>query len=55
MNLIIPEIKQSVNIKIPAMIMSRTSGYYANLNNMNPGKREEFRERKMINIKEFLK
>jgi len=42
------------NIKIPAMSMSRTSGYYANVQNMNPGKREEVSERKMMNIERFL-
>lgn len=43
------------DIKIPAMIMSRTSGYYANVINMNKGKQEEFSERKYINIEEFKK
>jgi len=41
--------------KIPVQVMTRTSGYYANVNNMNPGKKSEVSERKMINIDDFKK
>ena len=37
-------------IKIPAEIYSRVSGYYRPVRNWNPGKKEEFSEREMINI-----
>ena len=39
---------------IPALIYSRVSGYYNPTVNFNKGKREEFSERKMIDISEFI-
>lgn len=34
--------------------MTRTSGYYAVVSNMNPGKKEEVSERKKIKIPEVV-
>lgn len=42
-------------IKIKNLIYSRTCGYFAPVAQMNPGKREEFADRKMINIEAFKK
>lgn len=42
-------------IKIPAQQMTRTSGYYANVFNMNRGKQEEVSERKYINVEKALR
>lgn len=36
--------------KIPCEIYSRVVGYFHPIQNWNRGKREEFRERKMLNI-----
>lgn len=41
-------------MKIPCQVMTRTSGYFANVSNMNPGKKEEVSQRKMMNIDEFI-
>lgn len=47
-------IYDNTNIKIPAMQMTRTSGYYANVLNMNYGKQEEVKERKYLNVEQAL-
>ena len=39
-------------IKIPAEVYSRCSGYFRPVNQWNPGKREEKRERKEARIEE---
>jgi len=41
--------------EIPTLIYSRVSGYYNPTQNFNKGKKEEFSERKMINIEAFKK
>ena len=38
--------KQSVEVKVPAEIYSRISGYFRPLNNCNRAKQEEFKERR---------
>lgn len=40
--------------KIPCEIYSRVIGYYQPIQNWNRGKREEFKERKMLNISKTL-
>jgi anaerobic ribonucleoside-triphosphate reductase len=35
--------------KVPCSIMTRTVGYYANVDQMNKGKQEEVRQRKLYN------
>jgi anaerobic ribonucleoside-triphosphate reductase len=42
-------------MKIPTLIYSRVSGYYNPTVNFNKGKREEFSERKTLNLKEVIK
>jgi hypothetical protein len=42
-------------LKIPTLIYSRVSGYYNPTVNFNKGKREEFSERKTLNLKEVIK
>ena len=44
-----------MTIKIPTLIYSRVSGYYNPTVNFNKGKREEFEERKYIDIEKALK
>lgn len=39
---------------VPVLCYSRVSGYYNPTVNFNKGKREEFAERKMMNISEFI-
>lgn len=39
-------------VKVPAMIYSRVSGYYNPVVNFNKGKAEEFRERKCVKVPE---
>ena len=41
--------------KVPCSIMTRTCGYYANVNQMNKGKQEEVSQRKTYNVNEKLK
>lgn len=38
------------DLKIPAMIYSRVSGYYNPVNNFNKGKKAEFEERQDLKI-----
>ena len=38
---------------IPTLIYSRVSGYYNPVQNFNKGKKEEFADRKMIDISAF--
>lgn len=40
--------------KIPCEIYSRVVGYYQPIENWNRGKREELRERKMLNISKTM-
>lgn len=42
-------------IKIPVLTYSRVSGYYNPTSAFNKGKREEFSERKYLNIEAFKK
>lgn len=42
-----------MNLKIPVLVYSRVSGYFNPVQNFNKGKREEFKERKMINIEDI--
>lgn len=35
------------NIKIPTEVFSRVSGFYRPINQWNPGKKSEYKERKM--------
>lgn len=42
------------DVKIPVLCFSRVSGYYAPTSHFNLGKKEEFSERKMLNIQEFI-
>jgi len=44
-----------MTIKIPVLCYSRVSGYFNPTANWNKGKREEFSERKYLNIQEFKK
>lgn len=41
-------------VKIEAEIFSRVSGYYRPVSQWNRGKREEYSERKTLNIQEFI-
>ncbi|OPZ96255.1 MAG: hypothetical protein BWY70_01808 [Bacteroidetes bacterium ADurb.Bin408] len=40
--------------QIPVLVYSRVSGYYNPVANFNKGKREEFYDRKYLNIGEFV-
>ena len=39
---------------VPVLVYSRVSGYYNPVANFNKGKREEFYDRKYLNIGEFI-
>ena len=39
-------------LKVPALIFSRVSGYYTTIRGWNKGKQEEFSERRKIKIPE---
>lgn len=43
-----------MSLKILCQVMTRTSGYYANVSNMNPGKRSEVSERRKIKVPEVV-
>jgi len=48
-------IEQKHTVKqIPVLVYSRVSGYYNPVANFNKGKREEFYDRKYLNIGEFV-
>lgn len=43
-----------MSLKILCQVMTRTSGYYAVVSNMNPGKKGEVSERRKIKIPEVI-
>ena len=48
-------IEQKHTVKqIPVLVYSRVSGYYNPVANFNKGKREEFSQRKYLNISEVV-
>ena len=48
-------IEQKHTVKqIPVLVYSRVSGYYNPVANFNKGKREEFYDRKYLNISEVV-
>jgi anaerobic ribonucleoside-triphosphate reductase len=40
----------SGKVKVPVEVYSRVVGYYRPVNQWNPGKKEEFKERKTYNV-----
>lgn len=55
MNYVEQKTENKTELKIPVLTYSRVSGYYNPVNAFNKGKREEFSERKYLNIQEFKK
>ena len=55
MNYVEQKTENKTELKIPVLTYSRVSGYNNPVNAFNKGKREEFSERKYINIQEFKK
>ena len=48
-------IEQKHTVKqIPVLVYSRVSGYFASTSQFNRGKKEEFSQRKYLNIGEFV-
>ena len=48
------KIEQKVKVKvIPCEIYSRVVGYYRPVQNWNIGKKQEFKERKYVRIRDF--
>ena len=41
-------------LKVPALVFSRVSGYYSTTKGWNKGKQEEFLERKKIKVPEVV-
>lgn len=46
--------KTELKRKIATLIYSRVSGYYNPVSNFNKGKKEEFAERKMIDVNKAI-
>ncbi len=42
--------KEEKKLKVPVEVYSRVVGYFRPVQNWNPGKQQEFRERKYYNI-----
>ena len=55
MNYVEPKTENKTELRIQVLTYSRVSGYYNPVNAFNNGKREEFSERKYLNIQEFKK
>ena len=55
MNYVEQKTENKTELKIPVLTYSRVSGYYNPVTAFNKGKREEFSERKYLNIQEFKK
>ena len=55
MNYVEPKTENKTELRIPVLTYSRVSGYYNPVTAFNKGKREEFSERKYLNIQEFKK
>lgn len=45
------ELERQGKLRVPALIFSRVVGYLTPVQNWNPGKRQEYSERKMFDAK----